>query len=90
MFGQILQSGDIFATFVGHDHINDYAAVYKGIALCYGRYSGGNTVYCNIPGGCGARVIELTEGERGFKSYIRLKDGSVLNRISFPVDYLKK
>lgn len=90
MFGQILQSGDIFATFVGHDHINDYATVYKGIALCYGRYSGGKTVYCNIPGGCGARVIELTEGQRGFKSYIRLKNGAVLHPIDFPDDYLKK
>ncbi len=90
MFGQILQSGDIFATFVGHDHINDYATVYKGIALCYGRYSGGKTVYCNIPGGCGARIIELTEGDRGFKSYIRLKDGTVMNPVDFPADYQKK
>lgn len=77
----------VMAAFFGHDHINDYAVVYKGVLLAYGRYSGGRTVYSDIPGGNGARVIEMSEGERGFESWIRLADGSVINPISFPHDF---
>lgn len=46
-------------TFVGHDHNNDYAVMYKEVLLAYGRYSGGNTVYNNLANG--ARVIILQE-----------------------------
>ena len=60
------------ATFVGHDHVNDYVVDWKGILLCYGRFTGGNTVYHDIPGGNGARVIELTQGVRSFKTWERL------------------
>lgn len=86
LFAAMLESGDVMGTFVGHDHINDYAVNWKGIMLCYGRFSGGNTVYNGIPGGNGARVIELTEGERGFRSWIRLKENRVINEFTFPVN----
>lgn len=89
MFAEILRCGDIMATFIGHDHINDYAVGYKGILFAYGRYSGGKTVYCDIPGGPGGRVIEMTEGRRGFDSWIRLADGLVINRIEFPHDFTR-
>lgn len=89
MFAEMLRCGDVMATFMGHDHINDYAVVYKGVLLAYGRYSGGKTVYCDIPGGPGARVIEMTEGSRGFDSWIRLADGSVINKIEFPHDFTR-
>lgn len=87
MFAEMLRCGDVMAAFFGHDHINDYAVVYKGVLLAYGRYSGGRTVYSDIPGGNGARVIEMSEGVRGFDSWIRLADGSVINTISFPHDF---
>lgn len=87
MFAEMLRCGDVMASFFGHDHINDYAVVYKGMLLAYGRYSGGRTVYCDIPGGNGARVIEMSEGARSFDSWIRMNDGSVINRISFPHDF---
>ena len=48
---------------VGHDHDDDYAVMWHGVLLAYGRYTGGDTVYNNLPNG--ARVIELTEGENG-------------------------
>lgn len=89
MFAEMLRRGDVMATFTGHDHINDYAVAYKGMLLAYGRYSGGKTVYCDIPGGCGARVIELTDGTRAFDSWIRLADGTPLNRIAFPHDFTR-
>ncbi|MCQ2269208.1 MAG: metallophosphoesterase family protein [Bacteroidaceae bacterium] len=87
MFNAILEMGDVMATFAGHDHINDYAVLWKGILLGYGRYSGGNTVYNNIPGGNGARIILLKEGERSFSTYIRLRTGEIINRIQFPEDF---
>lgn len=90
LFAAMLESGDILGTFAGHDHINDYAVKWKGIMLCYGRYSGGGTVYHGIPGGNGARVIELAEGEKAFKSWIRLKEGKVINEFKFPSELIKK
>lgn len=91
LFTAILEQGDVMGTFVGHDHVNDYLVNWKGIALCYGRYTGGNTVYNDIPGGNGARVIELTQGERSFRTWIRLKDGLVKDEMTFPTDLpLKK
>ena len=82
----MLECGDVMGVFVGHDHVNDYAAEWNGILLAYGRYSGGNTVYNAIPGGNGARIIELTEGEKGFKTWIRIKDGQTINHINHPAD----
>ena len=82
----MLECGDMMGVFVGHDHVNDYATTWRGILLCYGRYTGGNTVYNNIPGGNGARIIELREGERAFKTWIRIKDGKIINMVDFPND----
>lgn len=78
MFAAMKESGSILATFVGHDHDNDYVACYKGIALCYGRYSGCNTVYNNIP--AGARFISIKAGERAFTTWIRDDSGRILRR----------
>lgn len=82
----MLECGDMMGVFVGHDHVNDYATTWRGILLCYGRYTGGNTVYNDIPGGNGARIIELREGERAFKTWIRIKDGKIINMVDFPND----
>ena len=82
----MLQAGDVMATFVGHDHVNDYAVNWRGILLCYGRFTGGETTYTGIPGGNGARVIELTEGKREFETWIRIKDGKVINHTRYPQD----
>ena len=82
----MLQARDIMAVFVGHDHVNDYVTDWKGIMMCYGRYTGGSTVYHDVLGGNGARIIELTEGERSFRTWIRLKDGKVINEFNYPAD----
>lgn len=82
----MLEARDIMAVSVGHDHVNDYVAEWNDIMLCYGRYTGGSTVYNDVPGGNGARVFELTEGERSFRTWIRLKDGKVINEFSYPID----
>lgn len=89
LFTAFLEGKDVMATFVGHDHVNDYVTLWKGMLLCYGRFTGGNTVYNGLPGGNGARVIELKEGERGFRTWIRLKENQVINSIYFPNDSKK-
>lgn len=87
MFAAMKQSGDIMGVFAGHDHDNDYVVYWRDILLAYGRYTGGNTVYNNIQNG--ARVIELKEGAREFKTWIRQKDG-VVNPVDFPATFQKK
>ena len=89
LFAAMQEAGDVLGIFVGHDHVNDYAVSWKGIMLCYGRFTGGKTVYHDMPGGNGARVIELTEGVRQFRSWIRLKDGQVINEFTYPSEWIK-
>ena len=89
LFAAMLEAGDVLGVFVGHDHVNDYAVSWKGVMLCYGRFTGGKTVYHDMPGGNGARVIELTEGTRQFRSWIRLKDGKVINEFTYPSEWIK-
>lgn len=87
LFAVMKEQKDVKGIFVGHDHNNDYAVCWDGIMLAYGRYSGGNTVYNNLSNG--ARVIELTENEETFSSWIRLRDGSLINQLEFPTSFLK-
>jgi len=90
LFTAMLEAKDVMAMFVGHDHVNDYVAYWKGLLLCYGRFTGGNTVYNGLPGGNGGRIIELTEGQRGLKTWIRLKNNVLINPIDYPGDLVKK
>ena len=89
LFAAMKEAGEVLGVFVGHDHVNDYAVSWKGIMLCYGRFTGGKTVYHDMPGGNGARIIELTEGVRQFRSWIRLKDGQVINEFTYPSEWIK-
>lgn len=89
LYAAMLNAGDVMATFVGHDHVNDYVVDWNNILLGYGRFTGGKTVYHDIPGGNGARVIELHEGERSFKTWIRLKGGKVINLVTYPADFAR-
>ncbi|MFH5182026.1 metallophosphoesterase family protein [Paenibacillus sp. TAB 01] len=75
MFAAMLEQGNIDGVFVGHDHVNDYWGELHGMRLCYGRATGYNT-YGREGWPRGARVIKLTEGKRGFDSWLRLEDGA--------------
>lgn len=88
MFASMKEMGDILGVFVGHDHDDDYAVFWKGILLAYGRYTGGDTVYNNLTNG--ARIIEMKEGETSFDTYIRLKGGEIVNKVTYPSDFIKK
>ncbi|POM69896.1 Hypothetical protein PHPALM_13776, partial [Phytophthora palmivora] len=52
LFSALVEVGDVKATFVGHDHINEYCYLRQGVQLCYG-------------GGIGlGRAYGLTDFER--------------------------
>ena len=83
MFLSMLEQGDVMGTFVGHDHINNYIFNCYGIALAYGQFSGSKTTYGDQNG---VRVIELTEGFRGFDTWIRYDATIVIDKVKFPDD----
>ena len=85
MFAAMLEAGDVMGTFVGHDHVNNYVTPWHGILLGYGQFTGGKTTYTD--GRRGARVIELTEGKRGFRTWIRMSDGTVKHEVCWPEDF---
>lgn len=77
MFAAMHEAGEIMATFVGHDHLNDFIGELYGIHLAFGRASGyggyGDDAFAR-----GARVVRLHAGERRFSSWLRLADGVAL------------
>lgn len=76
LYAAMLENGDVMGIFVGHDHENDYIGSYNGIALAYGRFSGGTNTYGSLTRG--ARVIVLEEGKKEFNTWIREFGGKVL------------
>ena len=57
--------------FAGHDHVDNYIGCLHSICLAYGSKTGlDNYGYLEK----GARVIELYEGERRFKTWLRTLD----------------
>lgn len=81
LFNAMLECGDVMGVFCGHDHNNDYAINNRGILLAYGRYSGGDTVYNDIPNG--GRVIVLKEGSRHFTTWVTLKGGERIDYLEY-------
>ncbi|ELR24806.1 acid phosphatase, putative [Acanthamoeba castellanii str. Neff] len=77
LFEAFVEMGDVRATFVGHDHGNDWCCQQKGVHLCFGRHSGygGYGTWAR-----GARVIELrqfSQNEMLAKTWVRMEDGSI-------------
>lgn len=82
MFRALVECGEASGVFAGHDHANDYVARKAGIALCYGRYSGGYGEYQELLSG--VRMIRLHEGRRGFDTWVRLANGRASGETTFP------
>ena len=65
------EMGDVQAMVTGHDHNNDFVLMWQGFFFIYGRYSGCDTVYNDLyPSG--ARVFEFTDGDKGFRTWVRV------------------
>jgi hypothetical protein len=79
LFAAMHLAGNVRGVFAGHDHINDYEGLLHGLRLCYGRATGYNT-YGQDDFKRGARVIRLQQGEPNFTTWLRLDDGSRLDR----------
>lgn len=82
MFEALIRRGDVAGVFAGHDHANNYIAVKNGIALGYGRYSGGFAEYQELLSG--ARMIELQQDKAGFTTWERLANGRETRYAVFP------
>ncbi|OQR95611.1 hypothetical protein ACHHYP_00069, partial [Achlya hypogyna] len=59
----IVAMGDVKATFVGHDHLNDYCVERRGIHLCYGGGVGYGAAYGSATLPRSARVIQWRRSE---------------------------
>ena len=75
----MIEMGDVMGTFTGHDHENNYIALYHSLALAYGQVTGVNA-YGKFERG--ARVVEISEGAHSFNTWIRTNSG-----VSFPYNF---
>ncbi|MDD3064347.1 MAG: metallophosphoesterase family protein, partial [Massilibacteroides sp.] len=83
MFVSMKEMKDVEAVFVGHDHNSDFAVYWNNFFFIYGRFSGCDNVYNDLKPN-GARVIDLTEGAEGFRSWIRLYGGEIIQDLNYP------
>ncbi|KAK1947731.1 putative inactive purple acid phosphatase 29 [Phytophthora citrophthora] len=60
LFSALVEVGDVKATFVGHDHINEYCYSRQGVQLCYGGGIGMGRAYGLTSFERRARVLEWT------------------------------
>ncbi|KAG7385685.1 purple acid phosphatase [Phytophthora pseudosyringae] len=60
LFSALVEVGDVKATFVGHDHINEYCYSRQGVQLCYGGGIGLGRAYGLVDFERRARVLEWT------------------------------
>lgn len=75
----MIEMGDVMGTFTGHDHENNYIALYHSLALAYGQVTGVNA-YGKFERG--ARVVEINEGDYNFNTWIRTASG-----VSYPYNF---
>jgi len=76
---QALQDAGVVATFVGHDHGNDWCCpgADGGPVLCFGRHSGYGGYGSWARGG---RVLSIAPG--GAQSYVRMESGEILHNVT--------
>jgi len=59
LFEAIKEVGNIWGAFHGHDHNNDFVALYRGILIGYGRKSGFGGYGGKVADRAGSRIVEL-------------------------------
>lgn len=87
MFLAMREMGDVMATFVGHEHVNDYIVDYYDIALAYGHFSGWTTTYTPKPVINGVRVVVLKENKREFETWLHQLNGAIKQKVTYPTDF---
>ncbi len=86
MFVSMLEMGDVMATFVGHDHLNDFIGCLDGVALAYGRVT--KVMPRRHDPTAGGRVIVLREDARRFTTWIRDLHGKKTLVCTYPDSFL--
>lgn len=86
LFATTVERDDIDTFVFGHDHDDDCAMWYKNKFLIYGRYSGYDSTYNNLKP-AGVRLFEFTQGEKGYRSWIRLYNQQVIQDLQYPKDF---
>jgi len=76
ILGAFKEMQDVKATYVGHDHNNDYIVDYNGVTLNYGRKTGFGG-YFGKHFKRGARVIQITESPFKIDTWVRQEDGTI-------------
>lgn len=83
LFQAMKDIGNIWGVFFGHDHNNDYIALYEGIRIGYGRKSGHGGYGGAVANRPGSRVIQLTEkpdGSVSWETWIREEAGGKIGQ----------
>jgi hypothetical protein len=86
MYCAMLESGDVMATFCGHDHENNFIGTLNNIALAYGCKTGRDSYGKLDKGG---RIIVLYEGERKFDTWIHDTGSSKKYTVTYPDSFVK-
>lgn len=60
LFSALVEMGDVKATFVGHEHLNEYCYLRQGVQLCHGGCIGFGRAYGSNDFERRARVLEWT------------------------------
>lgn len=64
LFSSLVELNEVKATFVGHDHVNEFCSHRQGIALCYGGGVGFGAAYGSSAFARRARIIEWSINDR--------------------------
>lgn len=73
LFCAMLEGRNLLGCFCGHDHDNDYVAKLNGIALAYGRFTGGSNTYRHWENG--VRLIDLAPDSPTANTFTRTLSG---------------
>jgi len=87
LFSSMMEKKDVMGVFAGHDHVDNYIGCLHNICLAYGSKTGlENYGYLEK----GARVIELYEGERRFKTWLRTLDPAPRFTVIYPASFTEE
>lgn len=84
LFAAIKELGNIWGVFHGHDHNNDFVALYQGVRIGYGRKSGFGGYGGRVADKPGSRIIQLKQKEDGsvtWETWIREFAGGVVTQL---------
>lgn len=79
LFQAVKDAGNIWGVFHGHDHNNDFVALYQGVFIGFGRKSGYGGYGGPVADQAGSRIIELTrraDGSVTWGTWIREDTGA--------------